>query len=93
MFQPEQPGNGGTAEVVEEHGGPAESGGRKTQGGDGVSEVVLAVSKCPFAVFPGFPPVNGWQADKKRAERKSWVESAAVFEPVVATDIMVAPGG
>ena len=46
------------AEVVQEQGRPAEGGGRVADGGQGVSQVVLAVAVGALPVLPRLPPVD-----------------------------------
>ena len=35
-----------------------------------VADVVLAVTECAFAVFPGFAPVDRAQSEQRRYRRK-----------------------
>ena len=48
-------------EPGEEKDSPPESGSCNPQGAQRVSDVVLAVAKRAFAVFPRFPPMDGTQ--------------------------------
>ena len=55
---------------IEEVEGPSERGGGEPQGPQRVTDIVLAVPKCTFAILPGLAPVNGREPDENRALRK-----------------------
>jgi len=40
---------------------------------DSMADIVVAVTKGPFTIFPGFPPMHRRETDKKGADRK-WLQ-------------------
>lgn len=55
------------AKAIEEADVPAESSGRDGGGGEGVADVMVAVSKGTLAVLPGLPPEDGGEGDEQRS--------------------------
>ncbi len=79
---------------------PAEEVGSKPQGGQGVADVVVAVAKRAFAVFPGLPPENAGQPRQKpfaaemrdRRPPKLAGQLGAAFQSVLQRRVMVDAG-
>src|SRR5574341_1228672 len=75
----EQRGQSRLIRSIEQRQIPSERGGSDAGRADGVADVMMAVAKGPFAVFPGFPPDDGGKSQQTCVGGKSSEEASRVL--------------